>query len=174
MHKSLSSDSIFLMNKLLKGIVRFKKEDFEKHRSLFGSLRRKQTPHTLFIGCADSRVVPALITKTLPGELFIIRNIANIVPPFPLAEEHLSTSSAIEYALQILKVNNIIICGHSNCGGCSSLYHSSEKTTPHTDQWMKLAEPVKMQVELQIPPDDPSAREWLSAQINVVEQRKNL
>lgn len=162
------------MDKLLKGIVHFKKDDFEKHRSLFSSLSRKQQPHTLFIGCADSRVVPSLITKTLPGELFIIRNVANMVPPYRLANEYLSTTSAIEYAVQVLEVENIIICGHSNCGGMASLYYESEKPIPHTKKWMELAEPVKAQVKAQLPPDDPSAREWLTEQSNVVEQMKHL
>lgn len=162
------------MDKLLKGIVHFKREDFEKHRSLFSSLSREQQPHTLFIGCADSRIVPSLITKTLPGELFIIRNIANMVPPYRLADEYLSTTSAIEYAVQVLNVGNIIVCGHSNCGGIASLYTQSESPLPHTKKWMELAEPIKAQVESQVSSEDPSAREWLTEQSNVVEQMKHL
>lgn len=158
----------------MKGIVHFKKKDFEKHRSLFTSLGREQQPHTLFIGCADSRIVPTLITKTLPGELFIIRNIANMVPPYRLADEYLSTTSAIEYAIQVLKVDNIIVCGHSNCGGCASLYSNSTQALPHTKKWMELAEPIKAQVEAQISPEDISAREWLTEQSNIVEQMKHL
>jgi carbonic anhydrase len=162
------------MDKLLKGIVHFKKEDFEKHRGLFSSLSREQQPHTLFIGCADSRIVPTLITKTLPGELFIIRNIANMVPPYRLADEYLSTTSAIEYAVQVLNVDNIIVCGHSNCGGIASLYSHSKNPIPHTNKWMELAEPIKAQVEAQVSSEDPSAREWLTEQSNVVEQMKHL
>ena len=70
------------MEKLFRGVARFRHEDFESHRQLFKELGRKQQPHTLFIGCSDSRVVPELITRTRPGELFMVRNIANIVPPF--------------------------------------------------------------------------------------------
>ena len=120
------------MDKLLKGVVHFKKRDFEKHRGLFEGLGRDQKPHTLFIGCADSRVVPSLITKTLPGELFIVRNIANIVPPYRMADEYLATTSAIEYAVQMLNVENIVVCGHSNCGGCASLYQEQNEKLPHT------------------------------------------
>ena len=162
------------MDKLLKGVVHFKKRDFEKHRGLFEGLGRDQKPHTLFIGCADSRVVPSLITKTLPGELFIVRNIANIVPPYRMADEYLATTSAIEYAVQMLNVENIVVCGHSNCGGCASLYQEQNEKLPHTRKWMELASSVKESVESQISEDDPLAREWLTEQSNVVEQMKHL
>lgn len=164
------------MEKLINGVVEFRKKDFEEHKELFGSLGRKQKPHTLFISCSDSRVVPNMITKTLPGELFIIRNVANMVPIFRLADEYLSTTSAIEYAVQVLAVENIIICGHSNCGGCAALHRSKEEliTLPHTHKWLELALPVKQQVEKQLPEDDPAAREWLTEQTNIVEQMKHL
>ena len=69
------------MNRLFEGLVQFRQEDFESHRELFEGLGQAQQPHTIFVGCSDSRVVPNLITKTLPGELFVIRNVANIVNP---------------------------------------------------------------------------------------------
>ena len=102
------------MEKLLNGVVQFKKEDFEAHKELFQELANYQKPHTLFIGCSDSRIVPNMITSTLPGELFVIRNIANIVPPYRIKDEYLATTSAIEYAVIVLEIQNIIICGHSN------------------------------------------------------------
>ncbi len=174
LEKCRVSATIKLMDKLLKGIVHFKKEDFETHRALFGSLGRQQKPHTLFVGCSDSRVVPSLITKTLPGELFIVRNVANIVPPYRRADEYLATTSANEYAVRVLEVENIIVCGHSNCGGCASLYDEKREDLPHTSKWMELAAPVKAKVEAQIPEGDKSAREWLTEQYNVVEQLKHL
>jgi len=163
------------MEKLLKGIVKFRQQDFEDHRDLFRNLKEEQKPHTLFIGCCDSRIVPALITKTLPGELFIIRNIANMVPPYRIADEYLSTTSAIEYAVQILEVENIVVCGHSNCGGCATLNVQPEKgVIPHTSKWMELASSVKEKVDQQLPNHDPFARGWLTEQTNVVEQMKHL
>jgi len=163
------------MEKLLNGIVKFRQQDFENHRVLFQNLKEEQKPHTLFIGCCDSRIVPALITKTLPGELFIVRNIANMVPPYRMADEYLSTTSAIEYAVQILNVENIVVCGHSNCGGCATLYAKPEKgVIPHTSKWMELASSVKEKVDQQLPDHDPLAREWLTEQTNVVEQMKHL
>jgi carbonic anhydrase len=164
------------MEKLLKGIVKFKKEDFELHKKLFKNVGKKQNPHTLFIGCSDSRIIPSMITKTLPGELFVVRNIANIVPIYRKANEYLSTTSAIEYAVNVLKVENIVVCGHSNCGGCASLYLEDKKfkNLPHTKKWLELSNKVREKVIREIPEKDESAREWLTEQINVVEQIKHL
>ena len=92
------------MQGILDGAVKFMEEDFLEHKELFESLGEKQTPHTLFVGCIDSRVVPSLITNTVPGDLVVVRNIANIVPPYRKSEEFLATTSAIEYALQSLNV----------------------------------------------------------------------
>ncbi len=158
------------------GIIRFRENDFEANREHFENLGRQQNPHTLFIGCSDSRVVPSLITQTMPGELFIIRNIANLVPKYRESGEYLATTSAIEYAVQVLKVKNIIVCGHSNCGGCAALYHPEEKLTgiPHTRRWLQLAEPVKEKVLKLVNPADYAAREWLTEQMNVVEQLSHL
>ena len=91
---------------LFEGAIKFKEENFLTYKELFENLKEGQNPHTLFVGCSDSRVVPNLITNTLPGELFVIRNIANIVPPYREADEYLATTSAIEYALEELKVEN--------------------------------------------------------------------
>lgn len=158
------------------GIIRFRENDFEANREHFENLGRQQNPHTLFIGCSDSRVVPSLITQTMPGELFIIRNIANLVPKYRESGEYLATTSAIEYAVQVLKVRNIIVCGHSNCGGCAALYLPEEKLTgiPHTRRWLQLAEPVKDKVLKLVNPNDHAAREWLTEQMNVVEQLSHL
>ncbi|HUX61619.1 MAG TPA: carbonic anhydrase [Ignavibacteriaceae bacterium] len=164
------------MEKMIEGILEFREKDFEEYRSLFEGLGRKQNPHTLFIGCSDSRIVPNLITKTLPGELFMIRNIANIVPKYRQSKEFLATTSAIEYAVQILNVENIVVCGHSNCGGCASLYFNDQdlEKIPHTKKWLELAHPVRDLVIRQFPKKDDPTREWLTEQLNVVEQIKHL
>lgn len=164
------------MQKLLEGIVKFKQEDFEAHKELFGSLGKTQNPHTLFISCTDSRVNPNLITKTLPGELFIIRNVANLVPPFDNSEQYRGTTSSIEYAVLALNVENIIVCGHSNCGGCSAALNKSDILTemPNVSKWLDLVEPVAERVKREIPEDQPEARAWLVEQRSVVAQLKNL
>ena len=164
------------MQKLLDGIVKFKKDDFDTHKELFSSLKRQQKPHTLFISCSDSRINPNLITKTLPGELFIIRNIANLVPPYRYTAEYVSTTSAIEYAVIALNVENIIVCGHSNCGGCDAGLNlpSLLINMPHTKKWLELARPAREKVLSTMTSEDPEAKEWMMEQFNVIEQLKNL
>lgn len=164
------------MLKLLEGIVKFRKEDFETHKELFGGLKETQQPHTLFISCSDSRIDPNMITGTLPGELFIIRNIANIVPPHRDTEEYVATTSAIEYAVLMLGVKNIVVCGHSNCGGCLVSLNSSSllDQLPHTQKWLELLAPVRDRVCEELPENEPKAREWMMEQGNVVEQLKHL
>jgi carbonic anhydrase len=154
------------------GTIRFRQNDFEANRAHFETLGRAQNPHTLFIGCSDSRVVPSLITQTMPGELFIVRNIANLVPMYRESGEFLATTSAIEYAVQMLNVENIIVCGHSNCGGCAALWEKPKNlaSIPHTRRWLELAEPIKKRVENALSAHDPAAREWLTEQMNVVQQ----
>lgn len=166
------------MERLLQGILNFSNSDFVKYKDLFSELKDKQKPHTLFIGCSDSRVIPNLITQTLPGELFTVRNIANIVPPYRETEEYVATTSAIEYAVQVLQVENIVVCGHSNCGGCSALYSESEKTEhiPHVKKWLELALPVKDKILSGISSGEilSDTKNWMTEQLNIVEQLKHL
>ncbi|MDA3898968.1 MAG: carbonic anhydrase [Spirochaetes bacterium] len=164
------------MEKILNGVVQFRQNDYETHKKLFSDICSCQKPHTLFIGCSDSRVVPSMIMQTLPGELFIVRNIANIVPPYRDSAEYFSTTSAIEYAVEALNVENIVVCGHSNCGGCMSLHMDSAKLEklPHTRKWVELGAPVREAALKSVGSEDPSALEWMTEQINIVHQMKNL
>lgn len=163
------------MEQLFDGVKEFNSRDFLEHRELFEAIGRKQDPHTLFIGCSDSRVVPSLITKTLPGELFVIRNIANIVPPYRTNKEFFSTTAAIEYAVKVLHVENVVICGHSNCGGCNALLFDDAALheLPHTKKWLELAKHVKEDVVLENIADAVE-REWRAEQLNIVEQMNHL
>lgn len=164
------------MQKLIDGIIKFKQDDFEKHKELFQELRNSQKPHTLFISCSDSRIDPNLLTGSKPGELFIVRNIANIVPPWRKTAEYVATTSAIEYAVLMLEVENIIVCGHSNCGGCAASLKTPEELSslPHTQKWLELIEPARDCVCREISADEPEAREWMTEQSNVVEQLNHL
>jgi carbonic anhydrase len=164
------------MDKLFRGIMEFRREEFERHKELFRELGRQQKPHTLFIGCSDSRVVPNLITGSDPGELFIVRNVANIVPPYRSTEEYVATTSAVEYAVLSLGVNTIVVCGHSNCGGCAALNQPAEELThlPHVRKWLEVSREVKGRVDRLMTGDTPEEREWLTEQVNVLVQMKNL
>jgi len=165
-----------MKDKLLQGTVKFKEEVFEKYRKHFEDLSSHQKPHTLFIACSDSRIDPNMICHSKPGELFIIRNVANLVPNYRKVDEHLATTAAIEYAVMALGVQNIVVCGHSNCGGCNALFESDEKmeSIPNTKKWLELAKPVKEKIEKEHGHLCDSEKEFLTEQLNVVEQIKHL
>ena len=163
-----------MSEKLFRGVLNFKQEDFEAHKELFKELKEGQKPHTFYIGCSDSRIVPNLITKTLPGEIFVVRNIANIVPPFELNEGTLKCTAAIlEYAVKYLEVENILVCGHSNCGGLKALFYPPEKLEklPFVKKWLEIIDDVKEAVKSVT---DPKLREWEVEQLNVIKQLDNL
>ena len=165
------------MDILFNGVREFSSNDFEKNRELFSRISREQNPHTLFIGCSDSRVVPDLITKSMPGDLFVVRNIANVVPRCRASSDYLATTSAIEYAILVLNVDNIVICGHSNCGGCKSLFldEAELEKIPHTRKWLELAKEAKTRTEAKVGTGHhPDEIEWLVEQENVVGQMNNL
>lgn len=163
------------MQNLFDGVKEFLANDYLEMKRHFLKLGKSQNPHTLFVGCSDSRIVPNLITKTLPGELFVIRNIANLVPVYRESEEYLSTTSAVEYAVQMLGVENIIICGHSNCGGCRAVYMSEEQTAsiPHTRRWVQLMQKVRDKV-IELKPVDEAERDLQTEQLNIVQQMNHL
>lgn len=163
------------MGTLFHRAINFMEEDFLEHKELFESLQHRQEPKVLFISCVDSRVVPNLITKSLPGDLFTIRNIANIVPPYRVSDEYLATTSAVEYALEILKIKTVIVCGHSNCGGCSALYIDPKKleNAPNVRRWIKMLEPIRDEI-LKIAPDDFARQSWLTERLNIINSLENL
>ncbi|MBM4135520.1 MAG: carbonic anhydrase [Nitrospira sp.] len=132
------------MEKLLKGIHIFQESYFKKEEDFFRRLSEKQTPEVLFITCSDSRVDPNLVTQSKPGELFIVRNVGNIIPPYDAIKDKNSVAAAIEFAVLGLKVSDIIICGHSNCGAIHALIDKKEfKNMPHLRNWLKIVSPVK-------------------------------
>ena len=159
---------------IIEGIVKFKKEDFERDKEFFVGLKEGQKPHTFYVGCSDSRVVPNLITKTLPGELFVVRNIANVIPPFDKNEGTLKcTAAVLEYAVKYLEVKNIVVCGHSNCGGLKALFYPPEKLEklPFVKEWLNLIYDLKDKVK---DIKDEKLREWEIEQLNIVKQLQNL
>lgn len=132
-------------HQLVEGLRKFRRENFPMFREHYQRLVSEgQQPSTLFIGCADSRVVPDLLTSALPGDLFVIRNIGAFVPPFePDAGFH-GTSASIEFAALVLGVKDIVVCGHSHCGAIRSLYTPLRDDTPHISRWLELARPAML------------------------------
>jgi carbonic anhydrase len=130
------------MEKLVEGIHTFRSQYFAIHRSLFLRLAESgQRPETLFITCADARVVPNLITNTDPGELFIVRNVGNIVPSVTLPG---GTAAAIEYAVEVLGVSDVVVCGHTHCGAMQALLEpAAVEHLPLVKKWLAQAERVR-------------------------------
>ncbi len=127
------------MQKLVEGIHQFQKDVFSSKQRLFEGLAEGQHPLALFITCSDSRINPNLLTQTEPGELFILRNAGNIVPPYGSVEG--GEAATIEYAVGVLGVKDIIICGHSHCGAMGGLLDQSQlEKLPAVRSWLSHCE----------------------------------
>lgn len=134
------------MKQLLEGIQRFQKNVFPQHQMLFRDLSLNQKPQALLITCSDSRIVPEMLTQTAPGDLFICRNAGNIVPPYDGRAG--DVAATIEYAVVVLKVPNIIICGHSDCGAMKGILHpENTRGVPAVASWLRHAEGARRMVE---------------------------
>ncbi|MFH7024144.1 MAG: carbonic anhydrase [Heteroscytonema crispum UTEX LB 1556] len=131
------------MKKLIKGLREFKASYFSTHQELFEQLSHGQKPRVLFITCSDSRVDPNLITQAQLGELFVIRNAGNIIPPFGATNG--GEGATIEYAIQALDIEQIIVCGHSHCGAMKGLMklNSLLHEMPLVHDWLKYAEATR-------------------------------
>jgi len=130
------------MRKLVDGIHRFQSGVFGEQKDLFARLSRGQEPDALFITCSDSRVSPTLITQTVPGDLFILRNAGNLVPPYgPI---HGGEAATIEYAIEALAVKDIIICGHTHCGAMKAVLDPTGlDELPAVKGWLTYAEATR-------------------------------
>jgi carbonic anhydrase len=125
-----------VIDRLAEGVRRFRTEIFPRRRGLFARLAATQEPSALFLTCADSRIVPALITHSGPGELFIERNPGNIVPVY--SEETVGVSASIEYAVTTLGTRHIVICGHSDCGAVKGIFKPDKVAhMPAMARWLK-------------------------------------
>jgi carbonic anhydrase len=130
------------MEKLVEGFKKFRTEIFGKKRELFGRLSRHQQPRALFITCSDSRVDPTLLTQSEPGELFILRNAGNMVPPYGSMQG--GSTATIEYAVALLNVPHIIVCGHTDFGVMRALLHPEDfRELPAVKEWVTQAETTR-------------------------------
>jgi carbonic anhydrase len=166
------------MQKLIAGVHRFQRDDLGRYRELFHRLaERGQSPHTLFITCADSRVLAELITQSQPGDLFVVKNVGNIVPPVTATGSTNSTAAAVEFAVQTLGVRDVVVCGHSQCGAMQALLHGAPpaETYPHLGAWLSLAAPVRTLMDTNYGHlQDPTARATAAAEENVLFALENL
>ena len=130
------------MQKLIQGIHQFQSEDFVPLQGLFQTLAKGQSPETLFITCSDSRIDPNMLTRSKPGDLFIIRNAGNIIPPHGAASG--GEAATVEFAVAALRVKDIIICGHSHCGAMQGLLEPDQVASlPAVASWLTHAETTK-------------------------------
>jgi carbonic anhydrase len=130
------------MEKLVKGFLKFRTEVFDEKKELFTRLSENQTPRALFITCSDSRVDPTLLTQTDPGELFILRNAGNMVPPYGSMQG--GSTATIEYAMAVLKVPHIIVCGHTDCAVMKALLNPEDVSDlPAVREWVGQAETTR-------------------------------
>jgi carbonic anhydrase len=134
------------IDRLMMGFESFKKNYYEEQPDIYRLLVEKgQKPDVMIIACSDSRVNPSIITNAGPGELFIVRNVANVVPPYELASSYQSTSAAIEFAVRDLNVKDIIVMGHSHCGGIRRLCEGQAegKSREFIDDWLSVVEKAR-------------------------------
>ena len=144
--------------RLMKGFRQFQDQFFSGGSKLYETLNGWQGPKSLFIGCSDSRTDPALLTSSGPGDLFVVRNIANLVPPYEVGGGHHGVSSAIEYAVVNLNVENIVILGHRQCGGIRALLEpEATRAGGFVQRWMSLAESAKQRAIAAVGTDDKDA-----------------
>lgn len=166
------------MQKLIAGIVDFRQNTQQSYREAFGKLATGQFPDTLFIACSDSRVVPNTFASTDPGDLFVIRNVGNLVPPCDLhghstADE--SEAAAIEFALQNLSVKNIVVCGHSECGAMAAIVGGRRQVKqPNLRSWLRHGELALELLKSGKAPDPALSQPNQLSQLNTLLQVENI
>ena len=162
------------MQKLVRGIHEFQVNYFATNRALFQELAQRQSPETLFITCSDSRVIPELITSAAPGDLFIVRNIGNVVP------SHISgvkggVAAAIQYAVEFLKVQNIIVCGHTGCGAMEAILNPERLADlEFVRRWLEQTDQIRAIIARQYAELEGAARVTAAVEENVLVQLENL
>jgi carbonic anhydrase len=166
------------MQQLIAGVHKFQQDELGRYRELFHRLSTDgQNPHTLFITCSDSRVLAELITQSKPGDLFVVKNVGNLVPPAGVTGSTNSTAAAIEFAVQSLGVSDVVVCGHSQCGAMAALLRGVPEpaTMPHLREWLEVAAPVRRLIERDYRHlTDPEARATAAGQENVLFALENL
>ncbi len=145
------------MDDLIAGYRRFREVAWPEHKALFERLAaRGQKPETFVVACSDSRVDPQLIFNAGPGELFVARNVANLVPPYQPDSNYHGTSAALEFAVRVLKVKKIVVLGHAQCGGVNALLSGAPPgARDFVGPWIEIAEPARRATqEADLPPEE--------------------
>jgi carbonic anhydrase len=141
------------MDDLIEGYHRFRSGTWRNERSRFEELSRLgQKPRTLVIACSDSRTDPQMVFNAAPGELFVVRNVANLAPPYGPDDQPHGISAAIEFAVRALRVREIVVMGHAMCGGIQALLDGAPaEVSDFVGQWVRIAEPARRRAILAAP-----------------------
>lgn len=166
------------MRKLIAGIVDFRERFLPEYSDRFRKLAQGQSPDALFISCSDSRVVPDLLASTDPGDMFVMRNVGNLVPPATAdgsSTGDLSEASAIEYSVAVLEVSDIIVCGHSECGAMkAALSGGPFPETPNLEKWLHHSTSAVFRLQQEGPLDSRLSPHNQLSQLNVLVQLEHL
>jgi carbonic anhydrase len=161
--------------RFLSGFKEFQRTYFCGDDQIFSGLKENQAPKVLVIACSDSRVDPAILMGCEPGDMFVVRNVANLVPPYEKFPGHHGVSAAVEYAVKVLQVEHVIVLGHSGCGGIQALMApDSEALGEFIAPWVKIAEPALREVSEKLPNKDDALRQCACEQASVLVSLENL
>ena len=153
-------------DKLLEGYRSFRQGYYEEHKADLGALAEGQSPTVAIISCCDSRVDPGIVFNATPGELFVIRNVANLVPPYERQGQYHGTSAALEFAVRHLNVEHVVVLGHAHCGGIKLLLDSETESNESYPEdayflhnWVAIAKPVLQTLPKTADYEDPAERQ---------------
>ncbi|MEL7562780.1 carbonic anhydrase [Dehalogenimonas sp. 4OHTPN] len=162
--------------RLIAGFKVFREKYFSAESPWLDTLQQGQNPKTMIIGCSDSRVDPAMLTNSVPGDIFVVRNVANLVPPYEVSGGQHGVSAALEFAVCHLLVEHIIVLGHSQCGGINALmadtcgYNGGGFIT----RWMNIAAPARERVLADLPDKKPEFQQQAVEQASILLSLENL
>lgn len=164
------------LERFITGFRSFQKNYFGPEGAQFEPLKQGQNPKTMIIACSDSRVDPAILTNCAPGDIFTVRNVANLVPPYEENGGQHGVSAALEFAVCHLGVEHIIVLGHSKCGGINALMAGSCgcKGGGFISRWMSIATPARERVLAELPDKDPALQQRAAEQASILLSLENL
>ncbi|MFA7318630.1 MAG: carbonic anhydrase [Sulfuricella sp.] len=164
------------IEKFVSGFKRFQGNYFGEDRNLYEQLKHGQHPRALVLACCDSRVDPAILTGSEPGDIFVVRNVANLVPPREYGGGYHGVSAALEFAVCHLGVEHIIVLGHSQCGGIRALMQEAGECegSEYIAKWMRIAEPVREKVRRELPGESLDRQSHACEQGAILQSLENL
>jgi carbonic anhydrase len=164
------------IEKFITGFKQFQRSYFGENQELFDKLKQRQQPRALIVSCCDSRVDPAILTNSEPGDLFVVRNVANLVPPYEDDVGHHGISAALEFGVCSLGVEHIIVLGHSQCGGIRALMEDSYGSGEggFISRWMDIAAPAREKVRKELPHKSIELQSRACEQAAILQSLENL